>query len=97
MSAFRPHRFTLNAFDDGSGVWLCEWLDDNTYREHGWDPKDGYKLWRAKSGCADVHTDIPFNQSGGITVPRRLAKSIVKSWKMGNAWDKKEVQHDRSK
>ena len=89
MKRFRPHRFTLNAFDDGSGVWLCEWRDNNSYREHCWDPKGGYSVYKNHSGREWFGTDISYVGTSAAKVDRRIALGILKVWKSGNSWNRK--------
>ena len=40
MKRYKPHRWAINAFTDGSCLWLVEWRDSLTYRCH--EP-DGHK------------------------------------------------------
>jgi hypothetical protein len=43
MKRYNPHRWAINAFTDGSGVWLVEWRDSVTYRCH--EPDGRKSAW----------------------------------------------------
>jgi len=72
-----PHKWSLGVFDDGSGVWLCEWRDEFVYREYKphqskpseWKPDESYPEFRGYSKQAEDH------------ISRELAKLILTAWK----------------
>ena len=70
------HRWTLGVFDDGSGVWLCEWRDEFVYRCHV--PR-----------CAtprDWETDQSIERFRGLSkqtadeISSKLAHELLKAW-----------------
>ena len=73
----KPHKWTLGVFDDGSGVWLCEWRDEFVYRCHTpsrpkpseWKPDESYPEYRGYSKQPEGH------------ISRKLAKLILTAWK----------------
>jgi hypothetical protein len=86
VKLFRPHRYTFDAFTDGSALWLSEWRDERTYREHFWTPEKGYRLYKDPSGSVWVKSTSAFPYHGGVEVTPSLAANLIKAWKLDNRW-----------
>ncbi len=79
---FTPHKWTINAFDDGSAVWVLEYRSENSYKEYGWDPKSGFKVYRDTHGHW-VDTPVAYRHRSGSDITPAIARSIIRSWKQG--------------
>lgn len=73
----KPHKWSLCVFDDGSGVWLCEWRDEFVYRCH--TPS------RPKPTAYETDQSIPehrgYSKQSEEHISRDLAKQILNAWK----------------
>ena len=66
MKRFKAHKWSINVFDDASGIWLCEWRDEVTYRCHSPDGDKSewaedraypqYRGWQAEKNRLEPET-----------------------------------------
>jgi len=65
---FSPHRWTINAFSDGSAMWLLEWKNELEYRTVSfdgfseWEEDEAYPQYRGYSNDPNKLTyDVALN------------------------------------